>query len=614
LRQAFASWRNLLRRQLLLLRTAYRASPGLAVVVFSGVVLIPIVSLARMYFASVLVAEVGRAVTGGAALSARGLRALVISAALFVAIQATTPLRGVAEEALARRVNQRARSRLMAAATRSASIAHLEMSSVLDDIDRGRGIGGGRFSPGVTVGALTASWGTSALGWSMIAPIAAFNVAIAALVIASVFATRAINRITIRRQVAASIEGTDGLRRGAYFRSLALTPTAAKETRVFGLADWIADRFRSATMTGLEYVLAERRRATRQGILLRWLPMVAAFVVAYVTLARAVINGAVSVEVGLLVAQAIQWSATLNMTWRNEFLLESAAASLNAIDSLERSPIDAELGDPPADAPAVAVRFEGVAFRYRDAAARVIDQLDLEVPAFQTTAIVGLNGAGKTTLVKLLARLYEPEAGRITVDGIDVTSWDPSQWQRKVAALFQDYTHYARTARENVTLGAAEHLDDAETAEQAAVLAGAASIAGSLPSGWETTLSPAYAGGVDVSGGQWQRFALARALFAVAHGATVLVLDEPTANLDVRAEAQLFDQLATITRRGVLGRRFTTILISHRFSSVRRADHIVVLDGGRVVERGSHEELLALGGRYARLFSLQAERFNEVAG
>jgi ATP-binding cassette subfamily B protein len=238
----------------------------------------------------------------------------------------------------------------------------------------------------------------------------------------------------------------------------------------------------------------------------------------------------------------------------------------------------------------------------------VLRNLELTIPAGRSLAIVGLNGAGKTTLVKLLARLYEPQSGRITVDGVDVRDFEPAAWRRRLGAIFQDFVHYDLPVRENVGFGAPELLGDDESVRSALSRAGALSLVEALPHGLDTMLSREYADGAELSGGQWQRIAIARALMAVEGGASVLVLDEPTANLDVRAEAEFFDQFLELTR-GV-----TTILISHRFSSVRRADRIVVLEEGAVVEDGTHAELVALGGRYAELFHLQAERFAGASG
>jgi ATP-binding cassette subfamily B protein len=233
----------------------------------------------------------------------------------------------------------------------------------------------------------------------------------------------------------------------------------------------------------------------------------------------------------------------------------------------------------------------------------VLRGLDLTIPAGRSLAIVGLNGAGKTTFVKLLARLYEPQSGRITVDGIDVRSFPARAWRRRLGAIFQDFVHYDLSLADNVGFGAPELLHERDRIRSVLARAGGSALVEGLPAGLDTVLSRSYEGGGELSGGQWQRVAIARALMAVEAGAGVLVLDEPTANLDVRAEAAFFEQFLGLTEG------LTTILISHRFSTVRRADRIVVLAEGVVVEEGTHEQLIELDGRYAELFRLQAARF-----
>jgi len=240
---------------------------------------------------------------------------------------------------------------------------------------------------------------------------------------------------------------------------------------------------------------------------------------------------------------------------------------------------------------------------------RALDGVSLTLNGGEVLALVGENGAGKTTLVKLLARLYEPTAGRITADGVDIRTFSTAAWQRRVGAIFQDFAHFELPVRDNVGFGAVELLDDPERADKAVRAAlekvGATEFVDKLPRELDTPLSRQYTDGADLSGGQWQRIAIARALIAVEGGAGLLVLDEPTANLDVRAEVAFFDRFLELTR-GV-----TSIVISHRFSTVRRADRIAVLEHGRVIEEGVHDELLARDGRYAELFRLQAARFTD---
>ncbi len=245
------------------------------------------------------------------------------------------------------------------------------------------------------------------------------------------------------------------------------------------------------------------------------------------------------------------------------------------------------------DAPARDIRFRDLTFAY-PGGPPVLDHFDLTIPAGSSLAIVGQNGAGKTTLAKLLCRLYDPQTGGIEIDGEDLRTLDIASWRSRVTAVFQDFIRFELPLRDNVAPSGASD----EAVRAALASAGAGSLAG-----LDTVLARGYEGGTDLSGGQWQRVALARALCAVHQGAGVVLLDEPTAQLDVRGEAEIFERLLTATRH------CTTILISHRFSTVRQADRICVLEHGRVVELGTHDELIATGGRYRTMFDLQAQRF-----
>lgn len=243
------------------------------------------------------------------------------------------------------------------------------------------------------------------------------------------------------------------------------------------------------------------------------------------------------------------------------------------------------------------IRFRDVCFAYPNSpegTRRVLEGFDLTIPAGTSLAIVGRNGAGKTTLAKLLCRLYDPQAGSIEVDGVDIREFDLERWRSRVTAVFQDFIKFELPLRDNV---APRGAPDEE------IVAALASAGADQLAGLGTILARGYEGGTDLSGGQWQRVALARALCAVRLGAGVVLLDEPTAQLDGRGEAEIFDRILEATRQ------CTTILISHRFSTVRHADRICVLEDGAVVELGTHEELMALGGRYRTMFDLQAQRF-----
>jgi ABC-type multidrug transport system fused ATPase/permease subunit len=270
--------------------------------------------------------------------------------------------------------------------------------------------------------------------------------------------------------------------------------------------------------------------------------------------------------------------------------LEPAMAAGGAMPSGTREP---------GGLPAREIRFRNVTFAYPSGgSAPVLEGFDLTIPAGSSLAIVGQNGAGKTTLAKLLCRLYDPQAGAIEIDGIDLRDFDLDAWRERITAVFQDFIRFELPLRDNV---APQKVS--KPAPDTAVLAALAEAGAADLASLDTVLARGYEGGTDLSGGQWQRIALARALCAVRLGAGVVLLDEPTAQLDVRGEAEIFDRILAATRN------CTTILISHRFSTVRQADRICVLEHGRVIELGTHEELMALGGRYRTMFDLQAQRF-----
>jgi len=251
------------------------------------------------------------------------------------------------------------------------------------------------------------------------------------------------------------------------------------------------------------------------------------------------------------------------------------------------------------------IRFESVDFTYPGTSRPALSGFSLDVPAGKTVAIVGPNGAGKSTVIKLLCRFYEPDRGRVLVDGVDSRDWAPAEWRRSVSALFQDPVRYAATVQENVSPAC---LDTAQTVlriREAVNAAGGEEIVRRLPGQYETLLGRTFGEGVELSGGEWQRIALARALMK---DAPVLLLDEPTSAMDSWAEADWFDRF----RPAAAGR--TTIIITHRFTTAMRADVIHVMEGGRIVESGSHDELVARGGRYAESWVRQTGDVSAATG
>ena len=248
-----------------------------------------------------------------------------------------------------------------------------------------------------------------------------------------------------------------------------------------------------------------------------------------------------------------------------------------------------------------AIQFEGVGFRYPGKTEWALRHIDLTIPSGESLALVGQNGAGKTTFVKLLTRLYEPTEGRIVFGGRDLRDWDPDLLRQRFGVLFQDYNQYQLKVRENVGLGSVDHLDDLTRISRAVDRGGASDVVLALSGGLEAPLGRWFQGGTELSGGQWQKIALARAF--MREEAEVLVLDEPTAALDAEAEHAVFERFRALAH----GR--TTIVISHRFPTVRMARKIIVLDQGQIVESGTHDELVARAGKYARMFALQAEGY-----
>jgi len=389
-----------------------------------------------------------------------------------------------------------------------------------------------------------------------------------------------------------------------YAYRLAVDPPASKELRLFGLAGWTIDRF-IARRTRLHELQYAATRLRERPVIWSMLLVVSANVAVFWLLASAAAGGRIGLGQAVVYVQCaigVSLLAFGGFSWA----LDGAAAPVAAVLRLEPAmrPAGAlHSGHRRADAaPAREIRLRDVTFAYPagasapgSGAALVLDDLDLTIPAGSSLAIVGQNGAGKTTIAKLLCRLYDPQEGMIEIDGADIREFDLASWRSRVAAVFQDFFRLELPLRDNVApAGAPDGVILA-----ALEAAGAANLA-SL----DTVLARGYTGGTDLSGGQWQRIALARALAAVKLGAGLVLLDEPTAQLDVRGEAEIFDRLLAATRH------CTTILISHRFSTVRHADRICVLEHGRVIEHGTHDELMVLGGRYRTMFDLQAQRFN----
>jgi ATP-binding cassette, subfamily B, bacterial len=393
-----------------------------------------------------------------------------------------------------------------------------------------------------------------------------------------------------------------------YAYRLAVDPPAAKEIRIFGLPDWVLERF-ITTRRRLHQLQYAATRMRERSVIASLLIVLAGNGLVLWMLGAAALGHHLSLGALVVYAQAAVGTSAIAFGGLN-WALDGAAAPAAAVARLKAAMGRANTVEPgarPADGmPAHEIRFSDVTFAYPAAPSRaVLRGLDLTIPAGSSLAIVGQNGAGKTTLAKLLCRLYDPQSGSIEVDGVDLKELDLSSWRRRVTAVFQDFVRFELSLRENVMpRSALDSAPESDAADVDAILAGALEDAGAAGlAGFDTVLAKGYADGTDLSGGQWQRVALARAMAAVRLGAGLVLLDEPTAQLDVRGEAEIFERVLAATRS------CTTILVSHRFSTVRHADRIAVLENGAVVELGSHDELMARRGRYWTMFTLQAQRF-----
>jgi len=528
---------------------------------------------------------------------------LALVGSIFVLMEVLTPIHQAVSANLGSRLAARLYDRLTEACVRPPGLGHLEDPALTGDLTVARDFDLGMTGPPMNYNMdfiadglvrVLAGLATAAVlfGYAWWAPL---------LLAAAWLSTHWLLRETGVWRDRNTPEVREAQRTAEYDYRLAVDPPAAKELRLFGLAEWVIARFRERR-TRLHDLQYQATRLREQPLLWSVLIVAGATAVVFVALAADALAGRLDVARLVVFAQAAVGASAIafgGLSWA----LDGGAAPVAAVGRLEpKMGATGALGapvPPPASAggrPAREIRFRDVTFAYPGSERAVLDGFDLTVPAGTSLAIVGQNGAGKTTLAKLLCRLYDPQGGAIEVDGVDLRSFDVDEWRARLTAVFQDFIRFELPLRDNVAPGGAPD----EAVRAALAEAGADGLAA-----LDTPLAKGYAGGTDLSGGQWQRVALARALCAVRLGAGLVLLDEPTAQLDVRGEAEIFERILAATRQA------TTILISHRFSTVRQADRICVLEQGRVVELGTHDELMARGGRYHTMFELQAQRFTD---
>jgi ATP-binding cassette subfamily B protein len=529
---------------------------------------------------------------------------LTVLGVLFVLAQVLPPLLQAVSAVLGAVTADWLSDRLMRASVEPPGMAHLESAELATDLAMARDFDLGRGGPPLRISMEFIAIGLAQLVTGVVSAAVLFGFSWwAPPVLLCVWAsTHWLLRESGVWKDRNTPEVRDAQRHAAYAYDLAVEPPAAKELRLFGLGDWVVDRFsaRRQRLFDLQYAATRLRERPLAGALLI---VLAGNTLVFWALARAAFDGTIGLGAATTYLQAavgVSAVAFGGLSWALDMSAAPAAMTLRLPAEMARVGALVPGSERPASPDAPELRLRDVTFGYGDGPL-VLDHVDLTVPAGTSMAVVGVNGAGKTTLAKLVCRLYDPLAGSIEVDGVDIRELDLAEHRAAVTAVFQDFIRYELPLRDNV---APRGADD-EVVLEALASAGAAHLA-ERSAGLGTVLARGYDHGTDLSGGQWQRVALARALTAVRQGARIVLLDEPTAALDVRGESEIFERILAETRG------CTTILVSHRFSTVRKADRICVLEHGRVAELGTHDELIALGGRYRTMFELQAARFTEV--
>ncbi len=581
---------------------AWRAAPGLALAWWSLLVLRGVLPAITSIGFGWLISDI----SGGHSTTLP----LIVVAVSFVAMLVVQPIQQAVSANLGSRLAAHMYDRLLTISTAPPGVAHLERAELTTDLTMARDFDLGMMGPPLAIsidfiagGLVDLVVGVSAtlllMVWSWWA----------GLLLGLAWAS---THWLLRESGVWKDRNTDEVRSAQrhadYSYRLAVDAAPAKELRVFGLAGWVTDRF-VATRTRLYELQFEATRLREQSVLLCLAVIAAGNLLVFLLIADQTLGGSLSTARAVVFVQAAIGVSAIAFGGLN-WALDGAAAPVAALARVERAVNAGSLpvGTVQPSAGPKQIVFRDVSFAYGDqdgdaaTQRRVLDGFDLTIPAGSSIAIVGHNGAGKTTLAKLLCRLYDVDSGSIEIDGVPLETLDLDAWRTQVTAVFQDFIRFELSLRDNVSPPGRRGQAPDTVIRHALADAGGSELAnGDL----DTVLSKGYPKGTDLSGGQWQRVALARALAAVRMGAGVVLLDEPTAQLDVRGESEIFERVLAATRE------CTTILISHRFSTVRLADRICVIDDGKVVELGTHDELIALGGRYRTMFDLQASRFTD---
>ncbi|HLX74277.1 MAG TPA: ABC transporter ATP-binding protein [Terriglobales bacterium] len=388
-----------------------------------------------------------------------------------------------------------------------------------------------------------------------------------------------------------------------YLRVLGGSKEAAKELKLFGLKGFLSERFTRLWDQIYEENVDLSRRRLIAGALLSIVGTVG-YYSAYVYVIWRALIGAISIgTLTALTGAIVQVSGNIQQIFSTlSGIADQALFLTDLLAFFEMQPtIRSKPNALPAPRPITrGFEFRNVSFSYPGTSRLVLDRLNFQLRPGERVALIGENGQGKTTIVKLITRLYDPTEGQILLDGVDLREYDLEDLYREIGVIFQDFMRYELTARENIAVGKIEQVGDLHLLQNAAFKSLAHEVVEKLPSRYEQMLGRRFEGGVDLSGGEWQKLALARAYL---RDAQLLILDEPTASLDARSECEVFQRFSELTAGKM------ALFISHRFSTVRMADRIVVLENGRIAEEGSHNELASLGGRYAEMFEMQAASY-----
>lgn len=583
-----------------------------------GIVLLLASSLFSAVLAVSLTFLIGRVVGAVPGVGSDSSSTFAWLSAALVAVFTLTSVQPVLQDLVTTRtiddLERATHARIVGQLLGSTHISHLESREFQDRVARAQGIGSFGVSTGIeSMGGLVNARLT-ALGSSAVLAVS-FSWVAAVVLLASNFLLEWYSAKLLRAESDQLDDLTEEQRRYAYLFDLPMG-AAAKEVRVFGLSNWFVDRYSRVWTAAMAPLWEERRKAV--------LPTLAIYGFHLAVMAGiAVVIGrqAASSELSLTVATTAliaMLSLGMSADGHSASRLQRGLEALDAVESLPE--LVAKANGPrltgtrdrpgPADAAEPLVRFEGVWFKYPGSSEDyILRGLDLSLHSGEALALVGVNGAGKSTLVKLMAGMYRPTKGRILIQGVDLSALGESEihaWQERIAPIPQDFIRLPFSMTENIVFKS-EADDQDRLLREVTELAGVSKLIGTLPHGAETVLAKTLEGGVDLSGGEWQRVALARALYSLRKGASLLVLDEPAAALDVRGEADMVDRYLELTAGA------TSMIISHRFSVVRGADRICVLEDGRIAEAGTHGELLEAEGRYASMFRRQAERYTQGA-